>query len=129
MAYNIEEQEDYLKSHSPYSIHEEQWEAMQQRLKSRVLAEREQQMPLRRKRPFLRPAIGIAAGIALLVSVYVAQERRQQPAGTPALLQLSAEQQLDKAISGLSDAELSYIHQLNEEDLEEAGEAFENELL
>ena len=119
------EQEDYLKRHSPYQVSGEQWEAMQQRLKAGVLADRVQQAPLRRKRLMPRLAAGMAAGIALILSIYVVQQQHD-PHTAISASRLSPEQQLDKAISGLSDAELSWIHQLNEEELAEAGESFEN---
>jgi len=125
MKDNMEEREDYLKRHSPYQVNGEQWEAMQQRLKAGVLADRAQLAPPRSKRLMPRLAAGMAAGIALILSIYVVQQQNGPHTATPAR-QLSPEQQLDKAISSLSDAELSWIHQLNEEELAEAGESSEN---
>ncbi|WP_162902808.1 hypothetical protein [Taibaiella koreensis] len=127
MPYDMEEQEDYLKQHSPYDLDKGQWEAMQQRLKAKVLADRAQHAPPRRRKRLWRPAASLAAGIALILSLYVVQ-RENGPAGKVATApSLTAEQRLDKAISGLSDADLSWVHQLNEEELPEAGEPDENE--
>lgn len=121
MKYNMEEQEDKLKNESPYQLSDEAWEAMQQRLKAGVLQDRARQpRPVKSKRLSLRYAAGLAAGMALMVSVYLVQRHSSRPVAA------NPEQQLDIAISGLSDAELNWMHQVNEEELSEASEYFEN---
>lgn len=121
MKYNMEEQEDKLKNESPYQLSDEAWEAMQQRLKAGVLQDRAMQRgPVKTRRLSLRYAAGLAAGLALIVSVYFVQRHGSGPANA------NPEQQLDLAISGLSDAELNWMHQVNEEELSEVSEYVEN---
>lgn len=124
MSYNIEEHEDYLKDHMPYRMEEGEWEAMQQRLKAKVLQGKTVAFEPEKRKPVFKIAIGAAAGLALLVSAYIfmqnmAGKETIRPGENPELY-------LDKTISGLNEQELNWVHELNENELPEATEYFEN---
>jgi hypothetical protein len=126
MSYNIEEQEDYLKNNMPYRLAEGDWEAMQQRLKLKVL-QKEEQPPLpRKKKPFFKMAWGVAAGLLLLVSAYTFTRHMTEKPVTGIEKREDPEQYLDKAISSLNEQELDWIHQLNENELTEQEVYYEN---
>lgn len=127
MSYNIEEQEDYLKHNLPYKMDEGQWDAMQRRLKSKVLQEAIAESPGPRRRPLFKLALGAAAGLALLVSAFFFSRHLEEGRSAGGLLkEQSAEQYLDKTISGLNEDELSWIQELNSSELQESAEYFEN---
>ncbi len=125
MSYNIEEQEDFLKKNMPYKLEEEEWGAMQQRLKARVLHDQVQPAESRRRKPFLKIALGAAAGLLLLASVYVFTQQVTENAGVP-IRNEDPEFHLDKAISSLNEQELNWIHELNEGEITEQEEYYEN---
>jgi hypothetical protein len=125
MSYNIEEQEDYLKKNMPYKLEEEGWEAMQQRLKARVLQDRVQPLEPRKRKPFLKIALGVAAGLLVLASVYTFTQHIAGKTETGIKTE-NPELHLDKAISSLNEQELNWIHELNENEIPEQDEYYEN---
>lgn len=127
MSYNIEEQEDYLKHNMPYKMEEGQWEAMQRRLKSKVLQQGAAELPRSRRRPLFKVALGTAAGLALLLSAFFFSRHLEEGQNAGGLLKgQAAEQYLDKTISGLNEEELNWIQELNSSELQESAEYFEN---
>jgi hypothetical protein len=124
MSYNIEEHEDYLKRQMPYSMEEGQWEAMQQRLKDKVLHGETTAVPLRQRKPLFKIALGAAAGILLLFSVFIFMQQGKEQTGIPP--KANPEQYLDKTISSLNEQELNWMHELNENEIPEQEEYFEN---
>ncbi len=127
MSYNIEEQEDYLKNHMPYEMEEAQWEAMQQRLKSKVLQEQVVPLVPVKKKPVFKIAIGAAASLLLLLSVYTfTQHNPGKEVDMGIARGENPEQYLDKTIGSLNEQELNWIHQLNENEIQEPVEYTEN---
>lgn len=127
MSYNMEEQEDYLKNNMPYQMEEEQWEAVQQRLKSKVLQEQVVPLVPAKKKPFLKVAIGAAASLLLLLSVYTfTRHNPAKEADTSIARGENPEHYLDKTIGSLNEQELNWMHQLNENEIQEQAEYTEN---
>lgn len=129
MSYNIEEQEDYLKNHSPYDKSEVQWNAMQQRIKSNVMATVKEEIPVKRKPLNYWKVTALAAGICAIIALYFALFSNKQPADSDSFAinkTSNPEQQLDNTIDHLNDAELNWLHQLNENEITEQNEYSEN---
>lgn len=126
MSYNIEEQEDYLKHNTPYRLGDEGWEAMQQRLKDKVLQEKIVPLEPKGRKPLLKVALGAAAGLLVLASVYTFTQRIAEKPEVGIRQPENAEQYLDKAISSLNEQELDWIHQLNENEITEQEAYYEN---
>lgn len=129
MSYNIEEQEDYLKNHSPYEQSDSQWNAMQQRIKSNVLARVKEEIPVKTKQLNYWKITTIAAGICAILALCFALFSNNHTIDSDNLAineTITPEQKLDNTIDHLNDAELSWLHQLNENEITEQNEYSEN---
>jgi anti-sigma-K factor RskA len=129
MSYNIEEQEDYLKNHSPYDGSEHQWDAMQQRIKQNVLAAVKETSPLKKKAINYWKITTLAASICAIIALCFALFPSHQTTESDSVAinkNINPEQNLDNTINHLNDAELNWLHQLNENDLNEQNEYSEN---
>ena len=124
MSYNIEDHEDDLKNEMPFKMNDEQWESMQQRIKDKVLGGNTVALPKKKRTFNIKAAVGIAAGVALVASLFLPQSKfRIYSRNTE-----NAEQQLDKTIGGLNEDELYWMQQLNENEISEQDQYLENEV-
>ena len=137
MDYNIEDEKDHLKNNSPYELNDAAWNAMQQRIKSNVLAAvKEKTAPKTRSFNYWKISTA-AASLALIISLcalfFVHRQPNettreivsnqevnvQKPSGNP-------EKQLDNTIHNLNEAELNLQHQISENEISEQNEYFED---
>ncbi|KAA5535021.1 hypothetical protein F0919_10510 [Taibaiella lutea] len=129
MPYNIEEQEDYLKNNSPYKMNDTEWRAMQERIKTNVLAASEKESKSRKVKFTSWKIAAAVAGLffigATCFTFWPAQKTIQS--GNIAYDKAeNPEKQLDAAINNLNESELNWVHQLNENEITEQNEYFEN---
>lgn len=127
MPYNIEEQENYLKHNSPYKMEEKQWQAMQERIKANVLSS-VNKTNAKAKFGYWKVAAA-AAGLLFIIATcftFWPATKTEKSDNIAYHETENPEKKLDAAIGKLNESELNWINQLNENQITDQNEYFEN---
>jgi len=111
------DQNDFLKNHMPYELQEEKWEALQQRIKTKVITTKT--APQTKVLPLWKRAAPIAAAVLLPLLATIWSVRQHYPSAVHSQAsQLDAiDIKMKQTMDELNDQEIEYLYQINENQL------------